>query len=194
MISSLPDLSSLYSLGSPRAFESVDPSPPVKVKDPQADRADLSALAQQFAKQGGAFALFEFHYQSVHSVSMARDGKGVSRREFWQQSFEMDLTVGGDPEAAKALFAKIQEEFSPEKVADRIVGFALKGSEGKGNPFREFIQKAIELGYAQARQMLGPLDDKIAAQLEETMKRVREKMQPEQAQQDKPLEDSSIAA
>lgn len=196
MISPLPDLSALYS----PASAGMDPSSLPGAGDPKdgtpekADRADLSALAQQFAKQGGAFALFEFNYQSVHAVSMARDGKGVSRQEFWQQTFEMHLTVGGDPEAAKALFSKLQDEFSPEKVSDRIANFALGASAGQGNPFKDLIQKAVESGYAQARQMLGVLDPKVSDQLEQTMKLVREKMQPKQDQQDKPLESSSIAA
>ena len=200
MISPLPDLASLYSPGSSCGCASSDAFSPYGGEDPlgnqpeKADRADLSALAREFAKQGGAFALFEFEYQSVRSVSQVRNGDSVSRQEYWQQSFEMHLTVGGDPEAAKALFAKLQDEFSPEKVSDRIASFALKGAEGKGDAFRDFIRAAIEQGYGEARRLLGPLDEKVSDSLEQTMKLLWDKLQLKQDQQDKPLEDSSIAA
>lgn len=196
MISPLPDLSALYSPAAhrenPFAFPGEEGEAPKQ--GGKMDRADLSALAKEFAKRGGAFALFEFEYQSVHSVSLYRDAHGVSRQEYWQQSFEMNLTVGGDPEAAKALFEKMKEQFSPEKVAGRIADFALGISAGRDQAFRDLIRSAVELGYSQARDMLGPVDEEVAAQLEETLKRVRELLQPEQDQEDKSLELSSVLA
>lgn len=196
MISSLPDLSALYSPASPLHPGDALPFPD-EGKGRQAekgDRADLSALSREFARKGGAFALFEFEYQSVHAVSLSRDARGASRREYWSESFEMRLSVGGDPEAARKLFEKLKEEYRPEKVADRIVGFALKGAGGRGEAYRDLLRAAIEIGYSEARRMLGPLDEKVESELEETLRLVRERLQPKQDQEDKPLELSSIAA
>ena len=152
----------------------LDPSLP----RPQ-DRLDLSSLASSLAKDHKAMAMMEFHYQAVHAVSTSLSDGKLTRTEFMAQSFEMDLTVVGDPEAARELFQKLKEEWSPDKVADRIAAFATKGFGRQGLPqdragFRGLVQKAVESGYSQARSLLGPVGEEVASSLEETMKRVRD--------------------
>lgn len=152
-----------------------------------ADPAELSPLSRALAPSGGASALFEFNFQAVHSISEVREGNSITRTEFFAASFEMNLTVSGDPEAAKALFEKLKAEFIPEKVADRIATFAtagfgrLKDGEGKGvlqdrAAFRDFIQKAVEQGYGQALGLLGPVDGEVKGGLEKTLQFVRDRL------------------
>ena len=167
------DLSSAYTPGdvawkAPPAF-------------PQADAMDFSPLGQAF-QSGGASALFEFNYQSVHAISETRDGGRVTREEFFQESLDIRLTVQGDPKAAEELMARLKEAFTPEKVAGRILDFALSGFAPAGagdgavqrQGYADWIQKAIQQGYDQARQVLGKLDDATAGSLDETLKRIRE--------------------
>ncbi len=145
------------------------------------DSLDLSALAGNLAKDHKAMAIMELHYQSMHAVSTVFDGTKYSRTEIYAQTFDMKLTVAGDPEAAKALMEKIRQEWSPDKVADRIADFATAGFGRAGLPqersaFRDLIQQAIESGYSQAKGLLGPLGDETASSLEETMKKIRERL------------------
>ena len=187
MIANQPALPSLFQ--SPPGFAPFarGNGPPLRLDAPASDSADLSPLAGLLGRQGGASALFEFNYQAVHGISEVRDGRGITRTEFFSQSFEMKLTVSGDPEAAKALFDRLQAEFTPGKVADRIAGFAtsgfgrLTGADGRDaltdrGAFREFIQRAIEKGFADALGMLGPLADPVREGLDGTLSLVKEKL------------------
>lgn len=138
------------------------------------DAVDLSRLARGFAGKGGAFALFEFNYQAVHAVAEVRDGDSVSRTEVFQSSLDIRLTVGGDPAAAEDLVQRLQDAFTPEKVAGRIADFALKG-RGEDDPFRPVLLEAVERGWRKAMELLGPLDDAAKAPLEESLRLVRER-------------------
>lgn len=145
------------------------------------DSLDLSALAGNLAKDHKAIAIMELHYQSMHSISTAFDGTKYSRTEIYAQTFDMKLTVAGDPEAAKALFEKMKAEWTPDKVSERISNFAVSGFGLPNLPqdratYRDFIQKAVEEGYGQAKSLLGALSKDVAGSLEETMQKVRDRL------------------
>lgn len=152
-----------------------------------ADHAAISALGESLSRQDGAMALFEFNYQAAHGISTIQNGSGITRTEFWAQSYGMKFTVAGEPEAAQALFDKLQSEFTPEKVADRIAAFAtagfgrMTGADGQDTltdrgAFRDFIQKFVEKGFADALGMLGPLADPVRAGLDRTLSLVKGKL------------------
>ncbi len=150
-----------------------------------ADATELSDLARAFSGKGGgaggAAALFEFQYQSVHAVSLSRDGSGVSRREFFAESLQIRLTVAGTPEGVQSLLDRLRSEFTPEKVAGRIADFATAGYKGPGEKgareaFRAYIQKAVESGYAAALSLLGPLGAGVKEPLEKTMDLLRDRL------------------
>ncbi len=187
MITSQPALPSLFQSPSDFAPFGRGNGPQFREDAPASDSADLSPLAGLLGGRGGASALFEFNYQAVHAISVSRDGDRITRSEFFSQSFEMRLTVAGEPEAAKALFDKLQAEFTPEKVADRIAGFATAGfgrltdAEGKDTltergAFRDFIQQFVEKGFADALGMLGPLADPVKEGLDKSLALVKERL------------------
>ncbi len=146
-----------------------------------ADSLDLTSLAKNLAGDHKAMALFEFTYQSINIVSQSFSGGQVSRTEVMAQSFEMNMTLVGDPEAAAALVANLEERWTPAKVADRITGFALKSFGRKDLPqapsdFRDLVVSLMEKGYAQARTLLGNVSGEVASGLEETRLKVIDKM------------------
>jgi hypothetical protein len=187
MISSQPALPSLFRSSPGFAPFARENGPPPRQDAPASDSADLSPLAGLLGRQGGASALFEFNYQAVHGISVSQGEHGITRTEFLSQSFEMRLTVAGDPEAAQDLFDRLQAEFTPEKVADRIADFAtagfgrLKGEDGHDAltgraAFRDFIQQFVEHGFSDALGILGPLADPVREGLDKALSLVREKL------------------
>ncbi len=145
------------------------------------DSLDLSALAGSLAKDHKAVAIMEFHYRSMHAIRTEFEGTEYSRTEIYAQTFDMTLTVAGDPEAAKGLLEKLKAEWTPDKVAERIANFAVTGFGLASMPsdrsaYRDLIGKAVESGYSQARSLLGSLSEDIAGSLEETMRKVRERL------------------
>lgn len=153
----------------------------------EGDRADLSSFASSLAQSGGAVALFEFNYQSVRAFSETRGGGSVTRSAFLYESFEMHLTVAGDPEAAQSLFEKLKAEFTPEKVAERIAHVGLSGflegeeeADEAGKPsrsdIRDLILQAVQRGHGEALRLLGPLSEEHRSPLEETLRLVRERL------------------
>ncbi len=83
---------------------------------------------------------------------------------------------------------KIAGEFTPEKTADRIYGFAvswyekwrtdqkLEDSEESRKQFSEYIGKAVDKGIGEARQILGKVPDSIKAGIDETQSLVHSKL------------------
>lgn len=82
-----------------------------------------------------------------------------------------------------------QNEYTPEKVSDRILGF-IKGNFSiyqKQNPklseaeavqkYSEIMQKAVDTGYEKALAVLGEIPEDIASELQKSIDLVHEGLQ-----------------
>lgn len=84
-----------------------------------------------------------------------------------------------------ALVEKMDDHWKPEAVAGRIFDFAMVLFEGftkrhgvgsdQIDEFYQTIKGALEEGYKQAKDMLGPLSEEVSGVLEDTMNKFSEK-------------------
>ncbi len=155
------------------------------------DRVALSAEAQSLTY---ARAQFEFNVSAVRGVESA-GGREVSGFSFSVKGSVEFLAKSSGVEAEQveadaAAFAEdpfgfLKDFFSPDKTADRILDFALSGFE-KSATFRELgdtdagraqfadlIGGAVKQAFAEARSILGELDEVTEAGLVATDERVR---------------------
>ncbi|HNV71837.1 MAG TPA: DUF5610 domain-containing protein [Candidatus Ozemobacteraceae bacterium] len=163
------------------------------------DQLTLSDDARQ--KIVWARTQFELSYQVIRSLNTSQ-GERITEEsfsfsgsiEFLQRVSGRDPVVLADPTAqpeagasedlnsttsADALSA-LQEYFSPEKTAERILDVALsffgvsETQAASGNTpasrqtFADFIGKAIEEGFTQARSLLGQLPEAVETGVSKT--------------------------
>ncbi|HOT28912.1 MAG TPA: DUF5610 domain-containing protein [Candidatus Ozemobacteraceae bacterium] len=183
-------------------LSSLDAGKPTGKKAPASLSALLSGLnADQLQlsddsrrKLQWAKSQFELSYQVIRSLNTA-EGAVTSQETFSiKGSYEFLQKVSGreigpDPEnrsetgeakepaeqAEKDALTQLQEYFSPERTAERILDVALSFfglssmGQAEGNvesgrrKFADFIGSAIEAGFAQARGILGNLPEEIEA-------------------------------
>jgi len=135
-------------------------------------------------------AQFELNL-SVTQMLQTANGVQMSQFDF---SFKLDFQYfsassgGGNPFATGGtssskpsdIWAKLQDYFSPEKTADRILDFAT-GFFGKSKEFREggnteeargkfaeLMKNAIGKGFAQAQSILGKLPETVQKTIDDT--------------------------
>lgn len=156
------------------------------------DQLNLSDDARQ--KVTWARSQFELSYQVIRSLNTANGAETTEEFFSFKGSYEfLQKTSGRDPiipvseitpkttqtaettSAEKDALAKLQEYFSPEKTAERILDVALSfygvsetaqnsgESEATRKTFADFIGNAIEEGFSQARTVLGTLPEDIEA-------------------------------
>ncbi|MBP7635134.1 DUF5610 domain-containing protein [Candidatus Ozemobacteraceae bacterium] len=159
-----------------------------------ADQLQLSDDSRQ--KIQWAKSQFELSYQVIRSLNTA--GGAVTSQETFsiKGSYEfLQKVTGRDtaPEAGqpaeegkpaeqaeKDALTQLQEYFSPERTAERILDVALSffglssmgqaegNSESGRRKFADFIGSAIETGFTQARELLGKLPDDVEAGVGQT--------------------------
>jgi hypothetical protein len=128
-----------------------------------------------------AKAQFEINYQSIQSISGA-NGTQLKEVNFsLSASFEFTMQSGGsspiDPSSmdSSSMIEKMQEIFSPENTADRILNFALSwyspeegDTEVARQDFADTIGAAIQKGFDEALNILGDLEDEIMDGIDKT--------------------------
>ena len=154
------------------------------------DQFGLSTDARN--KVGWAKAQFELNYQVLRSVNSSQ-GVETSQETFsFKSSYEfLQKASGGNdvqagPEstventAEQDALAKLQEYFSPENTAKRILdvatsffgvsetGQTLGNNEAARQKFADSIGGAINQGFSQARDILGKLPDDVSAGIDKT--------------------------
>jgi len=151
------------------------------------DQFGLSDDAQQ--KVVWARSQFEVSYQVLKSVNSSQ-GLETSEETFsFKGSIEFLQKVSGEDAAEtitdettteQDILSKLQDYFSPEKTAQRILDVATSffaasevgqtegNTESARRKFADFIGAAIDEGFKQAKNLLGDLPDKVAAGIETT--------------------------
>jgi len=158
------------------------------------DQLELSDDSRQ--KIQWAKSQFELNYQVIRSINSSQ-GTITSQETFsFKGSYEFLQKVSGQDIASgnrnqtdqtKAqnqtsddALTKLQDYFSPKKTAERILdvatsffgvsatGQAEGNNEAARRKFADFIGKAIETGFGQAREILGHLPEDVEAGVNET--------------------------
>ncbi len=158
------------------------------------DQLNLSDDSRQ--KIQWATSQFELNYQVISAINTSQ-GTATSQEtfsfkgsyEFLQKVSGRNIVSGSQNQAEQAApqgqttqdaLTKLQEYFSPEKTAGRILDVATSffgvsetgqtegNNEAARRKFADFIGKAIDTGFRQARQILGPLPEEIEAGVTKT--------------------------
>ena len=139
-------------------------------------RPEPEAPLDQTTRPEASFVSFQFHLERLTA-----DKIGESFR------FEsVDLSLQARGIEALGLLEKLQEFFSPERTADRIASFAIKGfsstsygredtAETRQN-FVEFITPFIRQGFDEALSLFESFEDVVREPAEETFEKVRERL------------------
>ncbi|MBN1256303.1 MAG: DUF5610 domain-containing protein [Planctomycetes bacterium] len=127
-------------------------------------------------------AQFELNYQCVRCMS-GPDGKMYEEVNFsFKGSYEfLRATTGVEPFTTADLqetsfIEKLQELYSPENTAERILNFALsqyskfgeEDTEAARQEFADYIGKAIQEGFDSALAILGDIAENIRAGIDKT--------------------------
>lgn len=157
----------------------------------QLQLSDDSRKKIQWAK-----SQFELSYQVIRSLNTS-EGTVTSEEtfsikgsyEFLQKVSGRDVAAEGKDQSeqtesadqgTKDALTQLQEYFSPERTAERILDVALSffgysetgQTDGNSEParrkFADFIGNAIETGFAQARDILGQLPEDVEAGIGDT--------------------------
>lgn len=167
-------------------FEKNDPFSGVNL-----DKLGLSPDAQK--KVMWAKSQFEVNYQVFNSMNSINGEKSFQETFSFKASYEFLQMASGQetpqPEMAESAeqlpsqddaLTKLQEYFSPENTAQRILDMAIsffplsKIGQTEGNTetarqsFADFIGGAINTGFQMARDTLGALPDDIEAGIDKT--------------------------
>ncbi|MHC4885220.1 MAG: DUF5610 domain-containing protein [Planctomycetota bacterium] len=143
------------------------------------DAFDLSPFAEgslTYAK-----AQFQVNYQSIRAIA-GENGMVYEEMNFsMSASFEFLQAASGEAPQdvsqmeGETLIDRLQELFSPEKTAQRILDFALSWYNPQGedtvdarNAFRQEIGGAVQKGFDEAAAILGPVDDSIQEGIDRT--------------------------
>ncbi|MHC4871457.1 MAG: DUF5610 domain-containing protein [Planctomycetota bacterium] len=143
------------------------------------DGLDLSPAAN--ASYTMARAQFEVNLQTIKTIS-GPNGSSYEEINFsFNASFEfLQAASGNQPLKAEELepenlIDKMQELFSPENTAKRILDFALamyapqgEGGEADRQEFADFIGDAIQKGFNEAQNILGKLEESIQEGIDKT--------------------------
>lgn len=143
------------------------------------DSLDLSPEANYAYTK--AKAQFEINFQTIKSIS-GPEGSYYEEVNFsLKGSFEFLQAASGqspintDELDAESLIEKMQDLFSPEKTAQRILDFALAqyAPQGEDNEearqeFSDYIGAAIQKGFDDAQNILGKLEDSIQEGIDKT--------------------------
>lgn len=149
------------------------------------DQLGLSSDAR--SKVLYARSQFELNYQVLKASNTANGFETSvesfsfqSSYEFLQQASGAESVDNTDELTDQDVLTKLQEYFSPENTAQRILDVALSffssSSYGKtgGNTedsrknFAEFIGAAIDEGFSQARDILGKLPEEVESGIDKT--------------------------
>lgn len=155
------------------------------------DKLGLSQDAQN--KVMWAKSQFELNYQVFNSMNEANGEKSFQETFSFKASYEfLQMASGQDipqpemTESAEELpsqddaLTRLQEYFSPENTAQRILDMATSffplsrigktegDTEAARQSFSEFIGAAINTGFQSARNILGDLPDDIVAGIDKT--------------------------
>lgn len=126
-------------------------------------------------------AQFEVNYQAIRAVS-GPQGATYEQIDFsFSASFEfLQAASGGEPISmegmdGQSLIEKMQEIFSPEKTAGRILDFALshyapegEDTEGARQEFADYIGGLVQKGFDEAQKILGELEESIQKGIDTT--------------------------
>lgn len=149
------------------------------------DKVGLSKDAQ--GKVLHAKAQFEFNFQAFREINTA-NGIEIQEVNFsYQASYEFLQQASGQPPVeqepgaeVKDTLTQLQEFFSPENTAQRILDVAMSffpsssmfradgDNESSRSNFADFIGNAINKGFTQARKLLGDLPEEVNNQLNKT--------------------------
>lgn len=159
------------------------------------DRLNLSDDSQQ--KLQWAKSQFELNYQVVRSVNSSQGVTTTQETFSFKGSYEFLQKISGQDTFSEStaqaeqvlaeaetsqedVLTKLQDYFSPEKTAERILDVATsffaasETGQTEGNTeiarqkFADFIGKAIETGFLEARNILGQLPEGIEEGVNQT--------------------------
>ncbi len=155
------------------------------------DQLGLSQDAQK--KVMWAKSQFELNYQVFNSMNNVNGEKSFQETFSFKASYEFLQMASGQevpkPEMAETseelptqddALSKLQEYFSPENTAQRIldvatsffplskIGRAEGDTEAARQSFSKFIGSAINTGFQMARNILGDLPEDIVASIDKT--------------------------
>lgn len=143
------------------------------------DGLELSPAAN--ASYTMARAQFEVNFQSIRSISGPNSSAYEQINFSFSASFDFLQAASGqesiktDEMNPEDLIEKMQELFSPENTAQRILDFALaqyapqgEGGEADRQEFADFIGGAIQKGFDEAQSILGKLEDSIQEGIDKT--------------------------
>jgi len=148
------------------------------------DGLDLSAPTE--GSMLYARAQFEVSARSIQAMMDDAGNISYYERNFsMSASFEFLQVAGGGDAAAlqeldgQALMDKIQDLFTPEKTAQRILDFALsqyapegEDSTDQRQAFADRIGDAIQKGFDEAQGILGRIEERIQEGIDQTHERV----------------------
>jgi len=163
------------------------------LKNLDIDKFGLSADARD--KVVWARSQFELNYQVLRSINSANGYETTEETFSFKGSYEfMQLSSGNEtaPVAESAadapveetaeqdMLASLQDYFSPENTAQRILDIATSffgiseiakaegDTEAARQKFSDFIGSAIDEGFRQARDILGDLPENVSTGIEKT--------------------------
>jgi hypothetical protein len=138
----------------------------------------------EIAQIGGGASADELLESAEEALGALADGLSQALASFAEGAPAPDAGAAAVAEQ-NALATELQQAFSPENTANRILDFALGGfgqtSFGQqGNTpearagFADFIGGAIQRGFEEAKEILGELPDEVQAGVDETFSRIQE--------------------
>jgi hypothetical protein len=149
------------------------------------DGVDLSPRAQGMLTY--TRAQFAVNVQSLRAISNSQ-GRQMEARSFrFEANFEfLQAAAGQEPLEleeldGESLVQTMQDLFSPEKTAGRILDFALSwyqpdaetgDTEEARQAFADTIGAAVQKGFDEAQAILGNLPEEVQAGIDETHERV----------------------